>query len=191
MDAAEKQRQEITPEENLAGPEEREHQRPSSVKVNPVPLEEVPGEPESNPEEAGETATPEISLAPVRHNPWPDRTTRKPERYRDGVCHSMELSENSLEVEQDNSKTVLTDATKAFLLKHSFSLDDVRALEKMDNEGNTSLQDLLTSVTTSLKETEEALGTPEPVGVAAPKRDQEWEEATGEASTSCSGEAVS
>ena len=61
----------------------------------------------------------------------------------------------------------------------------------MDSNGNTSLQDLLTSATTSLKEAEEALGAPEPVGMAAPKRDQEWEEATAEASTSCRRKHVS
>ena len=80
MKATEKQRQEITPEEKPAGPEEGEHHRPSSVKVNPVALEGVPGEPHSNPKEAGKSTTLEIPSATVWHNPRPARTTGKPER---------------------------------------------------------------------------------------------------------------
>ena len=95
-------------------------------------------------------------------------------------------------VQKSNRKAVKwSSRTRPKRLKNSFSLDDVRALEKIDSKGNTSLQNLLTSITTSLKEAEEALGAPEPVGVAAPKGDQEWKEATAEASRSCPGKAVS
>ncbi|XP_067951391.1 uncharacterized protein [Watersipora subatra] len=198
LEAAENRGQAITPGENPAGPEEGESQRrpPCSERINPATREKVSGELEANPVETEETTTPDsinpaTQSTPVRHNPRPARTTRKPEWYGDGVCYSMELSENGSEVKQEGSKTVLTDRTKAFPLKHWFSLDDVKALEKMDCKGNTSLQDLLTLVTTSLKETEEALGAPEPVGVAAPKGDQEWEAAIAKASPSCHGEAVS
>ena len=61
----------------------------------------------------------------------------------------------------------------------------------MDSKGNTSLQDLLTLVPTSLKEAGKALGAPEPVGVAATKGDQEWKEATAVVSTSFPREDVS
>ena len=78
LEATEKQRQETTPKENSIGSKgsEGEHQRLRSVKVNPDPLEEVPGEPESNPEEARETPTPEVPSAAVRRIPRPARTNK-------------------------------------------------------------------------------------------------------------------
>ena len=51
MEAAKTQGKETTPIENSTGLEEVDHQEPSPVTTDPVTLGEVPGEPESNPEE--------------------------------------------------------------------------------------------------------------------------------------------
>ena len=83
-----------------------------------------------------------------------------------------------------DGKTALTVATKAFLSKHLLTPDAFSLLKNMDNACETSLQELLTSVTKSLEGAEGALRKPEPANVVAYKEDRGWKEATNETSTS-------
>ena len=81
--------------------------------------------------------------------------------------------ENGPEVEKEGGKTALPAATKAFLLKDSFTSNDVSMLENMDSACNTSFQDSLTLVKISLKAAGKALDRPTPANVAAYKGGQE------------------
>ncbi|XP_067932647.1 receptor-type tyrosine-protein phosphatase alpha-like [Watersipora subatra] len=81
----------------------------------------------------------------------------------------MRPPENGPEVQKESGKTALTAATKTFFLKHLFTLEDISMLEIMDSTCDTSLRDLLTSVTISLKEAGEVLNRPTPANVVAYK----------------------
>ncbi|XP_067935022.1 murinoglobulin-2-like [Watersipora subatra] len=148
----------------------------SSVEANPVPLQEVLREPKSNPEDTGTASTPETSSELVRHNPRPARTTRRPDRYENGVCYSMESPANDPE---------------SLSAEHSLTPDALSLLENLDDACDASLPELSVSVTRSLKEAEEALSAPKPVGLAANQGDRECGKATAEAGSSCPGAAAS
>lgn len=78
----------------------------------------------------------------------------------------------------------LTVATKAFLLKHSFTLDVISLFENMDTAYERPLQELVFSVTKCFEEAEGALPEPKPANVVAYKGARGWEEAPNKASTS-------
>ena len=183
MEAPRSHEQRTTPTESSAGLGKENNQEPSSAD-DPAEPKKAPVEPVMSPAEPERAPTEIALLELVRHNPRPTRVTRRPNQYGVGICYPIESPQDGPEVKKESGKTTLTAATKAFLLKHSLTLDAIRLIENMDNAFESSLQELLTSVTKSLEEDEGALLKPKSENVVAYKGDRGWEEATNEASTS-------